>query len=462
MDLYQAVLLDSFLVVGCTLLLWRHARLSALHPGAIYLLFHLLVFTSRACFVLTGSRTLFSGWGGTVVPVSQAEIAWAMNLADLALVTMTVAWIKVANDDRRRSIFTRVHRERKSTEALLSPKVLGSVTAIALPIGIAALVYFAYVPNSQSYGVGTIDLGQWSSSSWTMVTQSWAGLALMALIYYYGFRKLYVIPMALYLLLMAIQGFDRFRVVIPLLYLLLVWLSQSKRKWPPLWMMAAGMTVILLILPLKTIGRMVQTGESSSDIVAATSDSLMDVMAGQSGDQMVLDEFASTVSLVDDSKRYYFGTLYYPLLTLPIPRQLWPDKPVLNWYQRELSTSSRPMALSGMVATLHGESYANLGVIGIIIISPLVAYWLGHFYFTAMRKNYLSVYRFTYIMVACSLIQVFRDGLIALVMFTIVNMTPLVAIALLSYVSWRRVQQRILLSARFMPGQKRRELRHSL
>src|ERR1035441_5505621 len=91
-----------------------------------------------------------------------------------------------------------------------------------------------------------------------------------------------------------------------------------------------------------------------------------------------------------------------------------------------------------MVATLHGESYANLGIVGIVIISYLSAYGLGWFYFAALRKSYFSVYRFTYIMVATNLIMIFRDGLISLVIFTVLGMSPLVAIAAASYLSFRR------------------------
>jgi hypothetical protein len=348
---------------------------------------------------------------------------------------MTAAWIKVANDQGRKEQAAGATRRK---EALLSRRVVHAVTAVTFPVGVGALIYFAYLPNAEPYGAGGIDLGEWNSSSWTMITQSWSGLALMALIYCYGFRRIYVVLIGLYLLIMAIQGFDRFRVVMPLLFLLLVWLSRTGRRWPPTWMVVTGIALIIIMLPLKTIGRMLQAGQSSAEVMAASADALSDVAAGQSGDQMVLDEFASTVSLVDESQRHYYGALYYPLITLPIPRQWWPDKPALNWYQRELSTSSRPMALSGMVSTLHGESYANIGVLGVIAISAIVAYALGYFYFAAIRRRYMSIYRFTYIVIVCSLIQVFRDGLVSLVMFTLVNMTPLVVIAVLSYISWRR------------------------
>jgi hypothetical protein len=405
--------------------------------------------------VLAGSPTLFTGWGGVGLPVSEEEIVWATNLADLALVSMTAAWIKVAADDRRKYGIPTGNTLPDPNGAMLSERVIWIVGAIAAPIGLVGLFYFGNTPTIGTYGVYKVDLGDWNSSSWTMITQSWAGLVLLSLIYYYGFRKVFVVPMCTYLLIMAVQGFNRFRVVVPLLYLLLVWLSRKGKKWPPLWMVGAALAVSLVFFPLKTIGHMVQKGEPVSDIVEVTSNMISDVTGGHSEDQMVLDEFASTVSLVDDSHRYYYGTLYYPLFTLIVPRQWWPDKPPLNWYQHEISNPSRPMSRVGMVATLHGESYANLGILGIIIIGYGFAYCLGWFYFAALRKSYFSVYRFTYVMVACNLIQVFRDGLISLVVFTLVNMAPLVAIAVLSYFSFRRNRIWGYPSPSFVPDRER-------
>jgi hypothetical protein len=391
---------------------------------------------------LAGSPTLFTAWGPGVIPLSEAEIAWAVNLADLALLSMTAAWIKVAGDTRPICEVSRTVGPREPGVAMLSPKVIWYVGAIALPIGIAALIYFAYVPAVGVYGEGKIDLGDWNSSSWMMIAQSWAGLVLLSLVYYYGFRRLYAVSLCIYLLVIALQGFNRFRLVIPLIYVALVWLSRTRRKWPPLWMIGGGFALLIAVVPLKSIGRMVQSGAPISDIKEAAINSFDDVTEGRASDHLVLDEFACTVSLVDDFHRYFYGSLYYPLLTLPIPRQLWWDKPIVNGYQYELSNPSRPMAVSGMVPTLHGESYANFGPFGIIIVSFVVAYWLGRFYFAAMQSSYFSVCRFAYVVVACNLVQVFRDGLISLVMFTVVNMMPLVAVAILSYVSFRRKKVR--------------------
>ena len=209
---------------------------------------------------------MFSAWGPGVIPLSDAEIAWAVNLADLALLSMTAGWITVAGRERPMSTVRPTIRRPDSSVAMLSPKVIRNVGAIALPIGVAALIYFAYVPTVGVYGEGRIDLGDWNSSSWIIIAQSWAGLVLLSLIYYYGFRQLYVVPLCIYLLVMAVQGWDRFRLVIPLIFLALVWLSRTRQKWPPLWMVGAGFAVFILAVPLKGIGSMVQDGAPISDI----------------------------------------------------------------------------------------------------------------------------------------------------------------------------------------------------
>jgi hypothetical protein len=448
LDLYQAALLDSVAVVTCSTLLWKYARLSGLHPGFAYLVFHLLVFTFRGYAILAGAPTLFSNWPGTL-PVSDGEIAWALNLADVALVTMTAAWIKVAADDRRKQGILR--RNPDPNSAMLSERVISIVGAVAAPIGLLALLYFGDTPTLESY---KMDLGAWSTSSWTVVTQGWTGLVLLSLIYYYGFRKLLVPPMCAYLLVMAVQRGARYRVVIPLIFLLLVWLSRTGTKWPRLWMVGAAFAVTLVFFPLKTIDSMVHTGRSASQIAEVVENSIANVTRGEAADQSILDQFASYVSLIDHSGRYYYGTLYYPLITMPIPKQWWPEKPPINLYAHEISTPWRPMAQAGMVATLHGESYANLGIAGIIIISYFAAYGLGWFYFAALRKSYFSVYRFTYIVVASNLIQIYRDGLISLVVFTVLNMGPLIAIAALSYFSSRRIRTWHAPSSSVVPGRR--------
>ena len=158
-------------------------------------------------------------------------------------------------------------------------------------------------------------------------------------------------------------------------------------------------------------------------------------MSGQAADQEVLDQLASSLTLIDQAGRFYYGTTYLALVTSPIPRQWWPDKPGLADYQKDFSTPSRPMGEMGMIMTFIGEFYINFGYLGIVVMSYLTAYWLARGYFRAYRSDYSSVARFAYLLIACNLIQVYRDGLMSIVVYTTVNMMPLTIIVLLHLVS---------------------------
>ncbi len=52
-------------------------------------------------------------------------------------------------------------------------------------------------------------------------------------------------------------------------------------------------------------------------------------------------------------------------------------------------------------------------------MSFLTAYWLARIYFRSYRSSYYSVLRFGYLLIACNLIQVYRDGLMSLFIFTL-------------------------------------------
>jgi len=339
--------------------------------------------------------------------------------------------------DQRRNVIPSLS---EWSSRLLSERVLLAVSAIAFPIGIIAVLAAGRLPIGENLN---IDLGQWSTSSWVVVTQIWPILVLLGLIYYYGFRRILVIPTLMLLALMAIQGYDRFRVILPVIFLLITWQTRTGHRWPTKWMVASLLCFGLISFPMKQMGSMIRTGEPLSDVIDFGKQSLGDVFRGASDDQLFLDMFASVVWLVDESGKHFYGTMYYPLLAMPIPRQIWPEKPPLNWYWSEINNPARPMREAGMIATLPGESYANFGLSGVLLVPFVAAYCLGVMYFSAMRRSYFSVYRFINVILACSLVQIYRDGLISAVVFPVVNMMPLTAVAVLSLV-WKTRQRTVL------------------
>jgi hypothetical protein len=437
-DIPIVLFIDLLVISICTVVLLRYGRLSHSHPATIYLFFHIYTFTLRLIGLTLGAPTLLSQYMLYFEPVTHSEIVKAAFMGEIALVVMTIAWLKASRDDLAK---VRAHPELLSRNLPnLSLKHIWSVVAIAFPLGLFGLWAFTNLPGVESERV---ELGEWQTSSWFFITQVWAGLALLALIYWYGFRWWLMVPMSLYLLVMALQGYHRFRVIIPAILLIQIFLDRRKLRWPPIYVMGVIMFLMLLFFPLKDIGKLTQEGEGMEQIVDMSRQSVNNALAVQAPDQQFLDQFACALSLMDDSGKRYYGTTYLALVTLPIPRQWWPNKPGLADYLLDISIPSRPMSEMGMIVTFLGESYVNFGFLGIIFVPGLLAYLLARAYFRAYRGNYFSVIRLTYLLVACNLIQVYRDGLTSIVVFTWVNMMPLMMIVALHYILPVREKQKI-------------------
>jgi oligosaccharide repeat unit polymerase len=425
-DFLLAATIDISVLTISTILLLKYGRLTHSHPALAYLLFHGLVISSRLLAIMAGAQTLFSELPGIWEPVTESEIVRAVFLADVTLATMTVAWIRASVVDAIKYRHTPPLNNRLSRD--LSLHNIWRVTIFTFPLGVIGLSLLGNIPGLER---PELDLGEWQTSSWTSITVTWAGLSLLALIYWYGFRLWLTVPMAIYLGIMAIQGSLRFRFVIPLILLLQIYLDRRGKKWPSPIIMAILAVAILLFFPMKTIGRMTMEGATLSEITEISSDRIRDAISGQHGDQEILDQFATTLTLIDQSGRFYYGGTYLALISSPIPRPLWPDKPGLADGLKDISTPLRPMAELGMVMTFMGEFYINFGLPGIIFLSYLLAFWLGRMYYKAYRGPYYSVIRFSYLLVACNLIQIYRDGLVSLVIFTFVHMMPLAFIIML-------------------------------
>jgi hypothetical protein len=430
MSLEFVLIVDLLIVTACAFVLARQPNLRLFHPGMVYLLFHTVVFSYRGWAVLVGAHTLFSNWQAPgIVPIRIEEIAYALFTADFGLVGMTIGMVAAGRVIQKEDHFPPPNAHP------ISARAVHWVSGIAIPVGIFGLIAAGAVPQLVAY---RLEAGIWEASSWPMAIMSWTGLGLLILVYWYGFRLRLMVPLAAYLMIIGLQGYHRFRLIIPVLFLIEIYLDRKRRRWPPLWMAAGTAAMILVFFPLKTIGQLSQQEFTrTTDIVDAAVNEMGLALSGRADDQMILDEYATVISLVDDFGHHYWGTTYWPLLVLPVPRAWWPDKPSLAQYELDISTPMRPIAQSGMVSTIFGESYANFGIFGVFAVPLILMYYLTRMYAKAYLYTYASVYRFTYIVIACNLIQVFRDGLISLVVFTVVNMMPLVAVIVLSLL-WNR------------------------
>ncbi|HKS42547.1 MAG TPA: hypothetical protein VJX74_18180, partial [Blastocatellia bacterium] len=401
-DLPMTVFIDFAVLATCVVLLLRYGRLSHSHPGTIYIFFHVYTFTFRLLGLLFGAATVFSSLPWFFEAVRVEEIIRAAVYGDIALLSMTVAWIRASVVDKR-NVLKSPHLNKEAPPNL-SLRHIWTVVLAVLPFGIFGFYVYSILPGLEGE---RIQLGEWQTSSWLFITQTWIGLVLLVLIYWYGFRWWLTVPMSLFLLVMGYQGYHRFRVIIPAILLTQIYLDRKKMRWPPVYVMGAVLALGLVFFPMKEIGKMAQQGETVAQIIDNSKESISSALVAEAPDQTFLDLFACALTLVDENGKFYHGSTYLNLIILPVPRQWWPDKPTLGDYVNDISRPWRPMFEMGMIVTFLGESYANFGFLGIILVPYLVAYWLARIYFRAYRSNYFSVARFVYLLIACNLIQVY-------------------------------------------------------
>lgn len=434
LDLSTAVTIDLIVFTVCSFVLLYRGGLRHSHPAVIYLAFHALVFSSRAVAINSGAPTFLSDVPG-LDGVRTGEIAFALLIADIALISATLGWTSARRP--------RTHLD----EAIASPgieaqywpqgapsyrplqlKYVHVVAAIAMPLGLLALAKYGNVPGSQAQSLATSSA---LTSSYFTIAATWPGLILVALIYFHGFRPALLIPMIVYLGFISIQGYDRFRLIIPVLLLGQIFLDRRGKRWPGKAMLLLIAVGVLVFFPLKAIGIGIQQGEGFSTIATKAEATIQDALTGRNQDQALLDELAITVSSANESGHVFLGQPYLNVVLLPIPRQLWPGKPGLADYLDGLSQPGRPLAQIGGVTTFPGDLYINFRVFGLTFIMFLLARLSGRACTAAYRVPYLSIGRFAYLLLASNLIQIYRDGLISIPVFLLVNMMPLVAIVAL-------------------------------
>jgi hypothetical protein len=364
--LFNTVLLDLSLWSLCAAALFAFARPSMTHPGMTYLAFHGWFITGRAIAILNGATTLFSWRGAT--PVSFNEVSRAVLLADLALATMTCGWVFAAHKTAQ------LQTKRALLNArMLNVGIIHAVSAVAIPLGCIAMLLWSAIPGVPHHEMA----GAWAESNWVVTAQTWAGLSLLALIYWYGFKLGFLIPLAAYFALVIYQGGFRFRLLIPLILLTQINFDRRCRRWPTLAGLAVLLSCGLLFFPLKRIGQQLQAGERWHEIWQSSRMEVGDAFRGDHPDEMILDEFASSLTLADQYGKSYWGSTYVGLLTVAIPRQWWPEKPGLADFEKDISIPSRAMAANGMVVTMVGEFYLNFSYVGVVALCFVVAYGSG-------------------------------------------------------------------------------------
>ena len=401
-------LVDVFVVIAVVVLMFR--RMSFWHPLTIYLLFHFYSFTYRLIQILGGAPLMYTGQANAEA-ITPDEIIRAMHWADAALLLFVAA-----------SWWAHKVFEAKSDQPVerraLNLNIAKAVGLLCLPLG----AYFFYTVKTTGF-VASIDS---AATGYIQVMSMWPIGVLGLLIFAFGFRWHLLALTTFFLGAVAFQGYHRFMLILPLLYFAALYLQTQRKRWPGILMVVAALFVGLVFPRLKSIGASIQYGDYGNALA------MVQESFGKKGNEYevaatedFLDQLAGGLSLIDGNDHKFMGSTYLAILTLPVPRAMWPNKPGLADHLQEISTSGRRYDVEGRILTYLGEAYANFGYAGLILIPAILGYLLTAACLRATTGPMLRLGRYLYLVFFMALIQTFRDGLLSIFVFTFVHNMPM-------------------------------------
>jgi hypothetical protein len=401
-------LLDVFVVLAVVVLMFR--RMAFWHPLTAYLLFHLYSFTYRLFQILSGAPLMYTGQANAEA-ITVEEINRALLWADFALAVFAFAsfWAHLRFDAKA---------EQPVVRRVMNPNIARTIGLLCLPIG----AYFFYGIKS-----ATLDLSVSSASAgYVQVMAMWPMGVLGLLVFAFGFRWYLVALIAFFLGVVALQGYHRFMLILPLLYFAAYYLQTVRRRWPTFPIIIGAILVALVFPRLKYIGQAVQygdTGEAFAQLGQSFTLNSKDKEVATS--EEFLDQYAGSLTLADFNDRKFWGSTYLAIITLPIPRAWWPNKPGLADHLQEISTSGRRYDVEGRITTYLGESYLNFGYAGFFFIPALMGYVFTAYFLQSATGPMQRLSRYVYLVIFMALVQTFRDGLLSIFVFTIVHNMPM-------------------------------------
>ena len=407
-SLLPYALIDTVLFIVAGLLVVQ--RGAFWHPLTIYLLFHGYTVTWRAWQLVAGAPVMYAGQTNRD-PISPDELSRAVLFADLALIAFFVgAWwaYKVAEQRAAEPILRRP----------INRNVVTLVSLACLPIGI----YVFFVIRGGAYAGNAF-----TQTNYFQVMAMWPMGCLAMLIFTYGFRLILLIPTGVYLGMVATQGYHRHMLLLPLLFFTAYILQRKRWRWPNWILLLAGFCLLLVFPRLKMIGQALQYGDQQEALRQVTEAFVTrDAYAEAVSNEQFLDQYAGALSMVDDTEKVYLGKTYLAIVTLPLPRIFWPEKPGLADHQHEVSTPLRPYGIEGRIITYIGEAYFNFRHAGVVFIPLLLSYFLTLWAMRATTGPMARFDRYLYCVFFMAFLQLYRDGLLSLVVFTVCHNLPMV------------------------------------
>jgi hypothetical protein len=430
--------LSSFeLALGLQIVIWLgvifvfllSGQASIFHPLTMYLGFHTLVFVVRPLLIYFyhfDHEFVYMG-----IQPDEALLSRVLMITSFALVVFAATNLWFGRCD------TKFEKQTPAPFTVEQRRALIILTIALLPI----IGYSIHAEQTDFTGEnrgGTYVLT--GASGYALQAQLMAAPLLCAWLALKRFRWTVLLWLVPYVGYRLYAGQARWSFILLIVSVVFIYVWQSRRKWLPWW-------TLLIPLALYPVFRMVgDDRDLIKEVITHQYDPTAhgDVGAGLSAEDRFrvkndTPDFANYDFLVyivemvpERTQSYTYGTQYLQILTEPIPRKLWPGKPVgapvgffnLNEYGNFI----------GRTVSMVGDGWISGGWLGVLITVGIVGALQGvaHRWFWKHSQN--NMVALFYLVGLAMLPQWYRDGGISIAKFLLWNELPLILWLILSWV----------------------------
>jgi hypothetical protein len=397
---------------------------SIFHPFSFYLAFHGVVFVIRPIMERVFSfENVFFYMG--FYP-SEERFQQALLLTTTALIAFAAMSCALDAAPRPRpaagGFSGREWQAFGITSLLLGPLLFYSVLlAIRNSINTEGTDELIQMDRDVDTGIPTFT----NTTGYLVDADKMLGTLSLMLIWGARFRLWSFAPLVIYLGERAYEGWARWTIVLPLASLVLLYVARSGRRWVPAAFLILAIPVYMLF-----------------QVLGENRDTVKEFFLGQPTSKSALEADRSWIERQDNldfanfdyltyvmdvvpekSGTYTYFTQYLQLFTEPIPRVLWPNKPIGPPIQ--LVNMNDYGNFGGLTVSLVGDGWMSGGWLGVIVTISIVGSITARMHRWFWRGEASGFKILTYCTFVPLTVQWFRDGGISIAKFMLFTIGPL-------------------------------------
>lgn len=415
----------DILLIYFSIILLKKTFLHILNPLLFYLTYHILFVTFRIlCWILVKDTPL--SYLPVTINFNEIVLYKSFVLEISSLIIFMLVYISMYRNGIN-------YTNQKVINVNLLPKIilLTSVILFILFSNIFGYQLFEFETSKSIIGTFIIGIMNWF-------------ILILSLFYFITnskYNKAIFLVIIVAILIQALQGYGRWRLMVDILFLIILYYVKNGIYFPKIKFIHIFFVLIgfFIYSNLKYFGLILFVAQNA-DNLPSISNFISGIFSSDKpfifnvGDLFIIDHQASLIKAIDN-QGFFYGTTYLGNFEMFMPKYLFPNKNSVNHWLIDLKINSQLFELNGSIPTMIGESYANFGFFGPLLIVGALSYFASYCFFKiiySIKFNIISYELIFYCAFYLSYFQIIRDGFNSVINFMFFSFFPLLFFKLIN------------------------------